>query len=64
MTGVAPYYFPFQNPDGYRAPFVFIRFANPAAGTLINVECKAWARNIAHKKGTQIGRVHFELLVN
>lgn len=22
--GVAPYYFPFQNPDGYRAPFVSI----------------------------------------
>ena len=62
--GVAPYYFPFQNPDGYRSPFVFIRFVNPAAGTLINVECKAWARNIKHTKGTQIGKIHFELLVN
>lgn len=62
--GVAPYYFPYQNPDGYRAPFAFVRFASPASGQLIMVECKAWARNIDHTKGTRVGRVRFELFID
>jgi sodium/potassium-transporting ATPase subunit beta len=62
--GVAPYYYPFQNPDGYRAPFVFVRFANPTSGMLISVECRAWARNIPQRAAGRAGRVRFELFID
>jgi sodium/potassium-transporting ATPase subunit beta len=34
------------------------------AGVLINIECKAWARNIAHDRADRRGSVHFELMVD
>lgn len=34
------------------------------AGVLINIECKAWARNIVHDRTERRGSVHFELMVD
>lgn len=34
------------------------------AGVLINIECKAWARNINHDRTDRRGSVHFELMVD
>lgn len=34
------------------------------AGILINVECKAWAKNIKHSRNDKIGAVHFELMID
>lgn len=34
------------------------------AGILINVECKAWARNIKHSRHDKMGVVHFELMID
>lgn len=34
------------------------------AGVLINIECKAWARNIHHDRTDRRGSVHFELMVD
>lgn len=33
-------------------------------GIIINIECKAWARNIIHDRKERIGSVHFELLID
>lgn len=33
-------------------------------GVLINVECKAWARNIKHNTANKFGSVHFELMID
>lgn len=33
-------------------------------GIIINVECKAWARNIIHDRKERIGSVHYELLID
>ncbi|KAG8180111.1 hypothetical protein JTE90_027890 [Oedothorax gibbosus] len=64
-NGAIPkYYFPFTNLDGYLSPFVFIHFEKPVTGVLINIECKAWARNIKHNRKDRLGSVHFELLVD
>lgn len=57
-------FFPFENQHGYLSPFVMVRFANPARGVLINIECKAWAKNIKHDRAEREGSVHFELLID
>ncbi|KAL1416660.1 hypothetical protein MTO96_027641 [Rhipicephalus appendiculatus] len=51
------FYFPYKNTTGYLSPFVFVQFVQPQRGVIINMECKAWAKNI-------IGSAHFELLVD
>lgn len=33
-------------------------------GIIINVECKAWAKNIKHDRADRIGSVHFELMID
>ena len=55
-------YFPFENQHGYLSPFVMVRFANPARGVLINIECKAWANNIKHDQTNH--SVHIQLLID
>ncbi len=35
-----------------------------AAGVLISVSCKAWARNIRHDNMDRIGLAHFELMID
>lgn len=35
-----------------------------AAGVLINIECKAWAKNIFYDRYERRGSVHFELMVD
>lgn len=62
--GFPGYYFPFRNVEGYLSPLVAVVFERPQPGILINVECKAWARNIKHGRHDRIGSVHFELLVD
>ena len=57
-------YFPYTNQPGYLSPFVFVHFSKPASSVLINVECKAWAKNIKHNRMDREGSVHFELLMD
>ncbi|CAH2065805.1 unnamed protein product, partial [Iphiclides podalirius] len=37
---------------------------NNPAGVLINIECKAWAKNIQYDRYERRGSVHFELMVD
>lgn len=62
--GFPGYYFPFMNQKGYQPPVLAINFERPKTGVLINIECKAWARNIAHDRAERRGSVHFELMVD
>lgn len=64
QQGIEFRYFPYTNQPGYLSPFLFVHFARPAPGVLINIECKAWARNIKHNRQERKGSVHFELLVD
>lgn len=36
----------------------------PTGGIIINIECKAWARNIHYDRKERIGSVHFELMID
>lgn len=62
--GIPFMYFPFTNQKGYMSPFVFVQFSNINRGVLVNVECRAYAKNIAFDRGDRLGSVHFELLVD
>jgi sodium/potassium-transporting ATPase subunit beta len=57
-------YFPFTNVKGYVSPLVAVHFEKPTRGVLINIECKAWARNIHHDRVDRRGSVHFELMID
>jgi sodium/potassium-transporting ATPase subunit beta len=57
-------YYPYRNQEGYRAPLVMVRFEKLTNGVVINVWCKAWARNIHHHRYDDMGSIHFELLVD
>lgn len=62
--GFPGYFFPFQNQLGYMPPIVALHFERPKPGVLINIECKAWAKNIIHDRTERRGSVHFELMVD
>lgn len=62
--GFPAFFFPYLNTPGYLQPFVAIQFMNPKRKTLINVECKIWAKNIEHTRQTRRGMVTFELLID
>ena len=62
--GLSNAFFPFINQEGFRAPVVMVRFENPANGVVINVWCKAWARNLIHHRYDRAASTHFELLID
>lgn len=62
--GIPFNYFPFTNQKGYVSPFVFVQFNEISRGVLVNVECRAWAKNIKYDRGDRLGSVHFELIVD
>jgi sodium/potassium-transporting ATPase subunit beta len=60
------YYFPYKNQKNYRSPFVMVNFDIPKTSRhlLINIECRAWAKNIKYDRVFRLGSVHFELMVD
>ncbi|XP_050504173.1 sodium/potassium-transporting ATPase subunit beta-2-like isoform X2 [Diabrotica virgifera virgifera] len=64
VQGFPGYYFPYLNSEGYLSPLVAVKFERPVAGIVINVECRAWARNILYNRADRTGSVHFELLID
>lgn len=62
--GFPGFFYPFENSEGYLSPLVAINFVRPKSGVLINIECKAWAKNIIHDRTDRIGSVHFELMID
>lgn len=62
--GFPGFYYPFTNTEGYLSPLVAVHFSAPRTGVLINIECKAWAKNIIHDRQERLGSVHFELMID
>lgn len=63
--GFASYYYPYTNQQGYLSPLVAVHFARPPVKTTINVECRAWAKNVVYRGGhrDRRGSIHFVLLI-
>ncbi|XP_067007708.1 sodium/potassium-transporting ATPase subunit beta-2 [Anabrus simplex] len=64
--GFASYYYPFTNKKGYLSPLVAVQLTNPKLNVLINIECRAWAKNIRYSKmkSEREGSVHLEVLID
>lgn len=62
--GFPGYFYPYENSEGYLSPLVAVHFERPVRGIIINIECKAWAKNIIHDRKERIGSVHFELMID
>ena len=63
-TGFPSFYYPYLNQEGFRSPLAMLKFANPTNGVLINIICKAWAKNIIHHRNDQQGLVRFQMLID
>ncbi|XP_044750913.1 sodium/potassium-transporting ATPase subunit beta-2-like [Coccinella septempunctata] len=63
IQGFPGYYFPYKKIEGYLSPLVAVQFRTPTTGLVINIECKAWAKNIKHNRDDGSGMVQFQLLV-
>ena len=62
--GLPRNFFPYLNQEGFRSPLLMIKFNKPINGVVINVLCRAWAKNIRHDTNDQLGLIQFSLLVD
>jgi sodium/potassium-transporting ATPase subunit beta len=64
VGGISFKYFPYRNQENYLSPLVFVHFKNASVNTLINVECKAYAKNIENKdRMNRRGMARFQLYI-
>jgi len=64
--GIPGYYFPYHNQKNYKSPFIMVNFEIPktSKNLLVNIECRAWAKNMKYDRTARLGSVHFELMVD
>ncbi|KAH8402509.1 hypothetical protein KR222_001206 [Zaprionus bogoriensis] len=64
--GIPAYYYPYLNQDDYLSPIVAVQFNDPPQGSVMDVECRAWAKNIIYSGSLRdrMGSVTFQLLVD
>jgi len=51
--GFPGYYYPYRNQPGYLSPLVAVRLLKPTQSTIINLECRLWAKNIHYQGGRE-----------
>jgi len=63
IGGLPIYYYPFLNQPGYRQPYVWVQFVKIESNVLINIVCRAYAKNIRQSTNIEdtTGAVHFEI---
>jgi len=64
--GIPGYYFPYMNQKHYKSPFIMVHLDIPPTSrhVLINIECRAWAKNVKYERQFRLGSVHFEVMVD
>lgn len=64
--GFPIYYYPYLNQPGYLSPLVAVQFNDPRIGSLMDVECRAWAKNIIYSGSLRdrMGSVTFQFLMD
>ncbi|XP_047987641.1 sodium/potassium-transporting ATPase subunit beta-2-like [Leguminivora glycinivorella] len=61
--GFPGYFYPYENAEGYLSPLVALYLKRPRTGIVINIECRAWAKNIIYNRKERQGIVHFEIMI-
>ncbi|XP_016977840.1 sodium/potassium-transporting ATPase subunit beta-1 [Drosophila rhopaloa] len=64
--GFPSYYYPFMSQVGYLSPLVAVQFNSPPKGQMLDVECRAWAKNIRYSGSARdrMGSVTFQIIVD
>ncbi|XP_030381119.1 sodium/potassium-transporting ATPase subunit beta-1 [Scaptodrosophila lebanonensis] len=64
--GFPAFYYPYLNQPGYLSPIVAVQFSRLPNNTLVEVECRAWAKNIIYsgRQRDRMGSVTFQLMVD
>jgi sodium/potassium-transporting ATPase subunit beta len=64
--GFPSYFYPYTNVANYLSPLVSVKFTRPGPNQIINIECRAWAKNIKYVGSfrDRQGSVHFELMID
>ncbi|KAH8329035.1 hypothetical protein KR074_001987 [Drosophila pseudoananassae] len=64
--GFPNYYYPFLNQQGYLSPLVAVQFIAPPKGQMLDIECRAWAKNVIYSGSARdrMGSVTFQIVVD
>ncbi|XP_063839048.1 sodium/potassium-transporting ATPase subunit beta-2-like [Ostrinia nubilalis] len=64
--GVPEVFFPYDNTPGYLSPLVAVQLEKPALGQIINIRCRAWAKNIVYTESLKerLGSTHLEIMID
>ncbi|XP_017473805.1 PREDICTED: sodium/potassium-transporting ATPase subunit beta-1 [Rhagoletis zephyria] len=64
--GFPAYYYPYLNQPGYVSPLVAVQFEKLKQNQLVNIECRAWAKNVIYSGSlnARTGSVTFQLFVD
>ncbi|XP_014360958.2 sodium/potassium-transporting ATPase subunit beta-1 [Papilio machaon] len=64
--GLPETYFPYDNTPGYLSPLVAVQLLNPTLHQIINIRCRAWARNIRYTESLKerLGSTHLEIMID
>ncbi|XP_001357413.1 sodium/potassium-transporting ATPase subunit beta-1 [Drosophila pseudoobscura] len=63
--GFPSFYYPYLNQPGYLSPLVAVQFHSPPKGQMLDVECRAWAKNVIYSGSARdrMGSVTFQIVV-
>lgn len=64
--GFPGYYYPYLNQEGYLSPIIAVQFPNLPHNNMVNIECRAWAKNIIYSGSVRDrkGSVTFQILID
>ncbi|XP_049302864.1 sodium/potassium-transporting ATPase subunit beta-1 [Bactrocera dorsalis] len=64
--GFPTFYYPYLNQPGYLSPLIAVQFEKLKQNQLVNIECRAWAKNIIYSGSlnARTGSVTFQLFVD
>ncbi|KAJ8729742.1 hypothetical protein PYW08_001323 [Mythimna loreyi] len=64
--GLPEIYYPYDNTPGYLSPLVAVQLLKPTLHQIINIRCRAWARNIKYTDSLKerFGSTHLEIMID
>ncbi|XP_023942958.2 sodium/potassium-transporting ATPase subunit beta-2-like [Bicyclus anynana] len=64
--GLPEIYFPYDNTPGYLSPLVAVQLLKPKLNQIINIRCRAWAKNIRYTDSLKdrLASTHLEIMID
>ncbi|XP_004929151.1 sodium/potassium-transporting ATPase subunit beta-2 [Bombyx mori] len=64
--GLSEVFFPYDNTPGYLSPLVAVQLTAPKLQQIINIRCRAWAKNIQYTASLKerLGSTHLEIMID